>query len=142
MSDDGTTQTNTFNNPGGSAVNFNPTMIGQDFSVNKGATAGGDINDATGASAFNEFNQNVKLGGPAQPAPPAQPAKNTGKPRGPYAPKTPERKTELATKRAAKKENPKPPAKKPPKDNSSTPGAGGFPVTIINGPAPKAKVVN
>jgi len=128
MSDDGTTQTNTFNNPGGGDFNFNPTM--QDFSVNKNAIAGGDINDATGASAFNEFNQNVKLGGPAQPA------KNTGKPRGPYTPKTPERVAELATKRAAKKTN-TPASKTPrtPKNNPPTPGAGDSSLTFINGPS-------
>lgn len=137
MSDDGTTQTNTLNNPSGSPINFNPSLTGLDFSVNKGAYAEGDIKDTTGATVANQYETNLdtKGSGPATP-------KGPSKPRGPYKEKTPERVAELKEKRAAKQPTNRKPRQ--PKNNPATPGGSDYPggVTIFNGPAPKAKVVN
>lgn len=129
MSDDGTTQTNTFNNPGGGAINFNPSMTGLDFSVNKGATAGGDINNATGADVANQYNQKVDINGSA-------PSSNPTKAK--RAPRTDAQKAQRLTtdraRAATRKANPSATkTSRAPKNNQSTPGAGGFPVTIING---------
>jgi len=68
MSDDGTTQTNTFNNPGGAPFSFNPSMIGTDNSVMKNAnTAGsvklGPVNTANSGTIGDrtENNQEIKV---------------------------------------------------------------------------------
>ena len=109
MSDDGTTQTNTLNNPDGAPFSFNPSMIGTDNSVQKGAISGGPmtaekINTGNSGRIGNETNtkqtqtQNIYEGD--------KPVKNTGKPRGPYKEKTPERVAEIATKRMARQTNP------------------------------------
>lgn len=61
-SDDGTMQTNTFNNPDGAPFSFSPSMIGTDNSVQKGAISGGPmtaekINTGNSGRIGDETNQ-------------------------------------------------------------------------------------
>ena len=129
MSDDGTTQTNTLNNPDGAPFSFAPSMIGTDNSVQKNAYSAGPmtaekINTGNSGKVGNETNTkqtqtlNVYEGD--------KPVNNTAT-RAPRAPRTDAQKaqrnaTDRAT-RARNKENP--PAVKPPavKQNSRKPSA-------------------
>ena len=112
MSDDGTMQTNTFNNPDGATFSFAPSMIGTDNSVMKDAYTGGnvklgDVNTANSGRTGDETNQEstvtVYENGPL--------SKNTT----PRAPRTDAQKAQRNTtdraRRARNKENP--PAVKP-----------------------------
>ena len=136
MSDDGTTQTNIFNNPDGGAFTFNPSMIGTDNSVQKSAYSAGpmtaeDVNTGNSGKIGDEnitkqtqtltVNENVK------------PAKNAA-PRAPRAPRPPrtdaQKAQRLATDRARRAQNKtNPPAQQNSKGNKY--------IMIQNAPAPR-----